>query len=123
MTAPRNRPLKSVQTPPTGPRIAEPAPTASGSGAPKVVAEGVPVAVLPDPRTVTVTGVQPGLSLRGLGRYEIPVADWLCACGHFERARGRQAVTQLTTRVRVGKCPHAADTATVVLRAERRRTA
>ncbi|MFE9814029.1 hypothetical protein [Streptomyces sp. NPDC005773] len=108
MTAPRNRPLKSVQTPPTGPRIAEPAPAASGSGAPKVVAEGVRIVVLPDPRTVTVTGIQPGLTVHGIGRNELPVADWLCTCGHHERARGRTAVTELTTRVRVGQCPHSA---------------
>ncbi|MEU3225166.1 hypothetical protein ABZ695_18680 [Streptomyces sp. NPDC006976] len=104
--------------------LAEPAPAASGSGAPKVVGrEAVPIAVLPDPHTVTVTGIQPGLSLRGLSRYEIPVADWLCACGHFEQARGRKAVTELTTRARVDQCPHAADTAAPTLRAERRRSA
>ena len=38
----------------------------------------------------TVTGIQPGLTVRGLGRNELPVADWLCACGHHERARGRR---------------------------------
>ncbi|MFJ4121533.1 hypothetical protein ACIP3U_09335 [[Kitasatospora] papulosa] len=104
-TPPRSR-LKSLPATTTGPRIAEPAPGGSGSGAAKVVAEGVRVAVRPDPRTVTVTGIQPGLTVRGLGRYEIPVADWLCACGHFERARGRKAVTDLTTRARVQQCPH-----------------
>ncbi|WP_328895252.1 hypothetical protein [Streptomyces sp. NBC_00236] len=108
MTAPRNLPLKSVQSPPTGPRLAEPAPAASGSGAPKVVAEGVPVALLPDPRTATVTGIQPGLTVHGIGRNELPVADWLCTCGQYERARGRKAVTELTTRARVGQCPHIA---------------
>ncbi|MFE4800105.1 hypothetical protein ACFRFL_35045 [Streptomyces sp. NPDC056708] len=98
--------LKSLPATPTGLGIAEPAPTGSGDGAAKVVAEGVPVAVFPDPHTITVTGIQPGLSLRGLDRDEIPVADWLCACGRHERARGRKAVTELTTRVRVGQCPH-----------------
>ncbi|WP_405788342.1 hypothetical protein [Streptomyces sp. NBC_01367] len=33
----------------TGPRSAEPAPTPDGSSAPKVVAEGVPSSVSPDP--------------------------------------------------------------------------
>lgn len=105
--SPQQRPdLKSLPATPTGPDFAEPTRAASGSGAPKVVAEGVPIAVLTDPRTVTVTGINPGLSLRGLDRHEIPVADWLCICGHFERARGRKAVTELNTRVRVGHCPH-----------------
>ncbi|MGY4907116.1 hypothetical protein [Streptomyces sp. 900116325] len=53
-----------------------------------------------------MTGIAPGLSVRGLGRNEIPVADWLCTCGHHERARGRNAVTELTTRARVQQCPH-----------------
>ncbi|WP_458338825.1 hypothetical protein, partial [Streptomyces sp. 372A] len=91
---------------PTRPRLAEPAPAAPGESAAKVVAEGVRVAVRPDPHTVTVTGLQPGLTVRGLGRNQIPVADWLCTCGHHERARGRRAVTELTTRATVQQCPH-----------------
>ncbi|ROV65130.1 hypothetical protein D3105_29055 [Streptomyces globisporus] len=75
-------------------------------GEPKGVAEGVRVAVRPDPHAVTVTGIRPGLVVRGLGRNQIPAADWLCACGHHERARGRNAVTELTTRARVDHCPH-----------------
>ncbi|MFD9140427.1 hypothetical protein ACIF6H_11475 [Streptomyces microflavus] len=59
---------------------------------------------------VTATGVQPGLTVRGLGRYELPAADWLCACGHHERARGRSAVIELTTRARVQQCPHTTPT-------------
>ncbi|MFJ4531084.1 hypothetical protein [Streptomyces nigrescens] len=85
---------------------AEPARAPSGSGAPKVVAVGVLSALRPDPQTVTVTGIRPGLDIRGLGRDEVPVADWLCACGHHERARGRAAVHELTHRVQVGHCPH-----------------
>ncbi|MEU9199478.1 hypothetical protein [Streptomyces sp. NPDC048332] len=114
MTAPRNPPIKSIQTPPTGPRIAEPAPGTSGSGAPKVVGrQAVPTAVRPDPDVITVTGIWPGLQIRMTG---IPQADWLCHCGHHERARGRTAVIELTTRVRVGHCPHTTPT-------ESRRTA
>ncbi|MFJ8857050.1 hypothetical protein ACIRD8_01315 [Streptomyces sp. NPDC102451] len=104
------------------PRGAVQASLRTAVGAKDVARQGVLTAVRPDPRTVTVTGIQPGLSLHGLDRYEIPVADWLCACGHFERARGRKAVTELTTRVRVGQCPHTATT-TASLRAERRRAA
>ncbi|MFF9688064.1 hypothetical protein [Streptomyces sp. NPDC014623] len=98
--------LKCRPAPTTGPSTAEPAPVASRSSAPKVVAEGVRVAVFPDPRAVNVTGIQAGLTVRGLGRNEIPVADWLCACGHHERARGRQAVIELNVRARVQPCPH-----------------
>ncbi|MEW1757819.1 hypothetical protein AB0393_15045 [Streptomyces cyaneofuscatus] len=105
-THPRSA-LKSLTPTTTGPRSAEPAQTASGSGAPKVVGrKAVPAAVLPDPHTVTVTGIRPGLTVRGLGRNQIPAADWLCACGHHERARGRDRVTDLTTRARVHYCPH-----------------
>lgn len=102
-TAPRSA-LKSLPTTTTNPCIAEPAPGRSGSGAAKVVAEGVRVAVLPDPRTVT--GIRPGLSVRGLERGAFSVADWLCACGHHERARGRRAVIELNARATVGHCPH-----------------
>ncbi|MFG3381625.1 hypothetical protein [Streptomyces sp. NPDC047999] len=38
-----------------------------------------------------------------------PVALWTCACGHHERALGKEAVIELTGRVRVGHCPHTAD--------------
>ncbi|MDT3396162.1 hypothetical protein RKE29_05820 [Streptomyces sp. B1866] len=48
-----------------------------------------------------VTGITPGLTVRTHGT---PSADWLCACGHHEHAHGRDA--ELTTRVRVGTCPH-----------------
>lgn len=104
MNTPPRSVLKSLPATTTGPRIAEPAPGGSGSGAPKVVAEGVRVAVLPDPRTVT--GIRPGLSVRGLERRGFPVADWLCTCGHHERARGRRAVIELNTRASVQRCPH-----------------
>ncbi|WP_330445371.1 hypothetical protein [Streptomyces anulatus] len=106
MNTPPRSALKSLTPTTTGPRSAEPAPVVSGGGAPKLAAEGVPVAVLPDPHTVTVTGIRPGLTVRGLGRNQIPVTDWLCACGHHEQARGRNAVTALTTRARVDHCPH-----------------
>ncbi|MET7633887.1 hypothetical protein ABZU88_14495 [Streptomyces sp. NPDC005245] len=107
MNPPPRAALKSIPAPTTGPRIAEPAPGASGSGALKVVGrKAVPVAVRPDPHMATVTSFRPGLSMRGLERGGFPVADWLCACGRHERARGRKAVTELTTRVRVGQCPH-----------------
>ncbi|WP_434744552.1 hypothetical protein [Streptomyces sp. A-14] len=106
MNTPDRSALKSLTPTTTHPSTTKPAPAASRSGAPKVVAVGVPVAVRPDPHTVTVTGIRPGLTVRGLGRNQIPTADWLCACGHHEHARGRNAVTALTTRTRVDHCPH-----------------
>lgn len=73
-------------------------------GEPKVAArKGVPSAVGLDPQTVTVTGITPGLQIQCEG---VPVADWLCACGHHERARGRAAVARLTAHVIAGICPH-----------------
>ena len=53
-----------------------------------------------------ITGIRPGLDIRGLDRGETPVADWLCTCGHHERARDTDAVTDLCARARVGTCPH-----------------
>ncbi|WP_406078190.1 hypothetical protein OG337_18220 [[Kitasatospora] papulosa] len=104
MNTPPRPALKSLPSTTMGPGMAEPARGGSGGGAETVVAEGVPTAVLPDPRTVT--GIRPGLRLRGLERRGFPVADWLCACGHYERARGRRAVIELNARATVGHCPH-----------------
>lgn len=52
-----------------------------------------------------VTGIPAGLTLRGLDD-RAPVADWLCSCGHHERATGAAAVIALTARIRIGHCPH-----------------
>ncbi len=104
----RPRPLKSIATTPAGPRAALPAAPRTAVGMPKGAArQGVRTALVSDPHLVTVTGVEPGLRIRTTGT---PVADWLCACGHHERARGAGAVTELQARVSVGVCPHAAIT-------------
>ncbi|MEU5756346.1 hypothetical protein [Streptomyces sp. NPDC047829] len=77
-------------------------------GEPKGAArQGVVIALRSDPQPVTVAGITPGLQIRTRG---VPVADWLCACGHHERARGKAAVTELQARVRMGVCPHTATT-------------
>ncbi|MFF4039231.1 hypothetical protein [Streptomyces sp. NPDC001816] len=90
-----NCPQGAVQRPPR-PRVGEP----------KVAArKGVLAVVGSDPQTVTVTGIMPGLQVQCEG---VPVADWLCSCGHHERAWGRAAVIALTDRVDVGACPHTA---------------
>lgn len=95
---------KASRTPTNGPQGAVQGPPRPTVGEPKVAArKGVLSAVGSDPQTVTVTGITPGLQIQCEG---VPVADWLCACGHHERARGRAAVIRLTARVRVGVCPH-----------------
>lgn len=53
----------------------------------------------------TITGIRPGLHIHGLDRGQIPTADWLCTCGHHERARGKD-IADLAARVAVGTCPH-----------------
>ncbi|GGL98227.1 hypothetical protein GCM10010129_47450 [Streptomyces fumigatiscleroticus] len=95
---------KASRTTTNGPQGAVQRPRRPVVGEPKVAArKGVLSAVGSDPQTVTVTGITPGLQIQCEG---VPVADWLCACGHHERARGRAAVTRLTARVRVDICPH-----------------
>ncbi|GGY21175.1 hypothetical protein GCM10010326_12440 [Streptomyces xanthochromogenes] len=97
---------KASRTPINGSQGAVQRPLRSSVGEPKGVArKGVLSAVGSDPQTVTVTGITPGLQIQCQG---VPVADWLCACGHHERARGRAAVIALQPRVIVGICPHTA---------------
>ncbi|MCQ8835621.1 hypothetical protein [Streptomyces malaysiensis] len=108
MSTPPRPHLKSLPGTPDQPSTAEPALTTDGRSAPKDAGRKAALsAVRPDPQQVTVSGILPGLQIRGL-LDRVPVADWLCRCGHHERARGRAAVTELTTRVRVGVCPHRA---------------
>ncbi|GAA0670378.1 hypothetical protein GCM10009535_57700 [Streptomyces thermocarboxydovorans] len=95
---------KASRNPANGPQGAVRAAPRAAVGEPKGVArKGVLSAVRSDPQPVTVTGIQPGLQVRFT---EPPVADWLCCCGHHERARGHAAVMKLTARIRVGICPH-----------------
>jgi hypothetical protein len=61
-----------------------------------------------EPPTI-VTGIRPGLDVRtvsGCAGRQIPVADWLCSCGHHERASGSATVHALTARARIGRCSH-----------------
>ena len=96
-----NKASRTTANSPQGAVQRSPRPTV---GEPKGVArKGVLSAVGSDPQTVTVTGIAPGLRIQCEG---VPVADWLCVCGHHERARGRAAVIRLTARVIVGVCPH-----------------
>lgn len=88
------------------PQLAKQAAPRTVLGARDVGRKAVLSSVRPDPHATAVSGIRPGLHIRGLDRGAIPVADWLCVCGHHERARGRRAVTELNARVRVGQCPH-----------------
>ncbi|MFF0125694.1 hypothetical protein ACFYTG_08210 [Streptomyces mirabilis] len=80
MTAPSRPPLKSITPTPNGQQHADQATARTAAGEPKGVAEGVPIAVRPDPQT-------------GDGRY--PVA-WLHICAP------RGAVPTATSRCLCG---------------------
>lgn len=97
-------PLKSLPGTLSGSRAADNGTSPPAVGEPKGAArKGVLSALRSDSHAVTVTGIMPGFQVRTTG---VPVADWLCSCGHHERARGAAAVIELTERVRVGVCPH-----------------
>ncbi|MFD5347822.1 hypothetical protein ACFWJY_29750 [Streptomyces anulatus] len=93
MSAPP-RPRLEGHPPTSRLKLAEPARAASSSGAPKVVAEGVPTAVRPDQQT-------------GEGRYPIawltitaprgatPTATSICACGRNLFAAGHHKALAL----------------------------
>lgn len=53
-----------------------------------------------------VTGIPAGLTIRAEEYGRSPVADWLCTCGHHERATTARGIIQLAEDVRVGHCPH-----------------
>jgi hypothetical protein len=55
---------------------------------------------------ILIAGIRPGIQARGLDPRHTAVADWLCSCGHHERATGTLAVQELLARARVGECPH-----------------
>ncbi|MBT2382102.1 hypothetical protein J7E86_00550 [Streptomyces sp. ISL-11] len=80
-------------------------PPVSRCGRVKAARQGVLSALRPDLHPVTVTGIRPGLHVRDMLTRN-PIADWLCACGHHERAHGKANVAALAARVHVGNCPH-----------------
>ncbi|MGW6748652.1 hypothetical protein [Streptomyces sp. NPDC055006] len=94
MSEPTRPPLKSITDRTAVPCAAEPAALPTAVGEPKGVAEGVPIAVRPDP-------------LRGDGRYPvawlhivapkgaIPTATSKCECGRDRSAIGRARVLDL----------------------------
>ncbi|MFD9513125.1 hypothetical protein [Streptomyces mirabilis] len=94
MTAPSRPPLKSITDTPNGQQHADPAAARTAVGEPKGVAEGVPIAVRPDPQT-------------GDGRYPIawlhicaprgavPTATSKCLCGRDRSAVGKARILAL----------------------------
>ncbi|MGW7079031.1 hypothetical protein [Streptomyces sp. NPDC054866] len=96
MSTPPRPPLKSITHTPTGPHLAVQAAPRTAVGEPKGVAEGVPIAVRPDPP-------------RGDGRYPVawlhivaprgavPTATSRCLCGRDRSAVGKPRVLALIT--------------------------
>ncbi|MFC9947256.1 hypothetical protein [Streptomyces pratensis] len=92
--SPRPHPhLKCLPTT-AGHHLAEPAPAASGSGAPKVVAEGVPAAVRPDQQTGDGRYAIAWLTISA-PRGAVPTATSICACGRNRFAVGHRKVLAL----------------------------
>lgn len=75
-------------------RLAEPAPAVSGSGAPRVVAEGVPAAVLSDQQTGDGRHPIAWLTITA-PRGATPTAISVCACGRNLFAAGHSKALAL----------------------------
>ncbi|MFI1107346.1 hypothetical protein ACH4TU_05230 [Streptomyces physcomitrii] len=100
-------PLEGQSPAATGSGPAEPAPAAGGSGAPKVVAEGVPTAVLPDPQTGDGRHIVAMLHI--VAPYgATPSATSRCACGRDRSAIGHRRVLALIADHEAHRttCPH-----------------
>ncbi|MFC9240905.1 hypothetical protein ACFTZK_31270 [Streptomyces decoyicus] len=95
MSRPEPPPIKSL--PATTGRLssAEPACTPSGSGAPKVVAEGVLSALRPDPQQGDGRHPIAWLHVTAPGHGAIPTATSKCLCGRDRSAVGQRKVLAL----------------------------
>ncbi|PWS52513.1 hypothetical protein DLE01_04645 [Streptomyces sp. FT05W] len=87
-------PLKCLSFAPTGPGLAEPAPTGTGGGAAKGVAEGVPTAVRPDQQTGDGRYPIAWLTITA-PRGAIPTATSICQCGRNRFAAGHHKALAL----------------------------
>lgn len=87
-------PLKCMPSIPTVPRLAEPAPTGTGSGAARGVAEGVPSAVRPDQQTGDGRHPIAWLTISA-PRGAVPTATSICACGRNRFAVGHRKALAL----------------------------
>ncbi|MEU1490359.1 hypothetical protein ACFYPA_17395 [Streptomyces sp. NPDC005775] len=96
MSPQQRRHLKSRPATTTGPRIAEPAPGASGSGAAKVVAEGVRIAVRPDQHARDGRYPIAWLTISA-PRGAIPTVTSVCECGRNLFAAGQRKALALIT--------------------------
>ncbi|WP_327362907.1 hypothetical protein [Streptomyces sp. NBC_01296] len=101
-------PANSPTLTPSGASPAEPAPAPAGSGAPKVVAEGVPSVLRSDPHGDD--GRQPVAWLRitAPGRGVTPSARSWCACGRDLFAAGQARALALIADHEQHRelCPH-----------------
>ncbi|MFD3718378.1 hypothetical protein [Streptomyces sp. NPDC058674] len=87
--------LKSLTLAPTGPSPAGPAPAPGGGGALKVVAEGVPSSLRPNPTPGDGRYIVATLHICA-PRGAVPTATSKCECGGHDRsAVGRRAVLAL----------------------------
>lgn len=96
MSGRRHPPLKSIPTTPDGPQDAAQPVGMATVGEPKGVAEGVPIAVRPDPRPAT--GPYPVAWLTICAPYRAtPTATSTCLCGRDRSAVGKARVLALIT--------------------------
>ncbi|MET9597853.1 hypothetical protein [Streptomyces sp. NPDC006459] len=94
----------------TGPRSAEPAPATDGSGAPKVVAGGVPSALRSDPRWDDGRRPVAWLHINAPGRGVTPSVRSWCARGRDLFAAGQRRALALIADHDQHRtvCPHIA---------------
>ncbi|MEU7601497.1 hypothetical protein AB0B78_05085 [Streptomyces sp. NPDC040724] len=92
----------------TRPRSAEPTPTPDGSSAPKVVAEGVPSALRPDPHGDDGRRPVAWLHINAPGRGVTPSVRSWCACGRNLFAAGQRRALALIADHAAHRdaCPH-----------------
>lgn len=89
MSGREQSPANSPTSTPAGISLAEPAPAPDGSGAPKVVAEGVPSSLRPDPRGDDGRRPIAWLHINAPGRGVTPSVRSWCACGRDLFAAGQ----------------------------------
>lgn len=96
MTAAANPPLKRLTSATDRLSSAEPTGALAGSSAPKVVAEGVPSALLSDPHPVDGRRPVAWLHIVAPDDWRAPVeATSRCECGRYDHATNRRAVLAL----------------------------
>ncbi|MGW5172932.1 hypothetical protein ACWERY_01005 [Streptomyces sp. NPDC004082] len=98
MSTRRHPPLKSIPTTPHKPQAAAQPVDSPAAGEPNGVAEGVPIAVRPDPRVDDGRRPVAWLRIVAPASWSVtPSARSWCTCGYERHAIGRAAVLQLVT--------------------------